>query len=217
VREKLVGLIERETDRQTQAAFEHLFKTKRLCFALECVEAHIDVPPAVELKAARRLVHDNGEQIQQSLFDVVPDTFNELEKAVALYLDKHPKVLWWYRNLVGRNHFYIQGYRRNRVYPDFVVQEGEKIGESNKPTASVLVLESKGKHLKGSEDTGYKRSLAEYFNKVGHRVPWQKLAEDFSDNRFRVYVLDEGDYQDRDWKDELKQLLNEPIALQSPG
>jgi type III restriction enzyme len=217
IREKLVGLIERETDRQTQAAFEHLFKTKRLCFALECVEAHIDIPPAVELKAARRFVHDNGEQIQQSLFDIVPDTFNELEKAVALYLDKHPKVLWWYRNLVGRNHFYIQGYRRNRVYPDFVVQEGEKAGESKKPTASVLVLESKGKQLKGSEDTSYKRSLAEYFNKVGHRVPWQKLAEDFSDNRFRVYVLDEGDYQDRDWKDELKQLLNEPIALQSPG
>jgi type III restriction enzyme len=217
VREKLVGLIERETDRQTQAAFEHLFKTKRLCFALECVEAHIDIPPAVELKAARRLVHDNGEQIQQSLFDAVPDTFNELEKAVALYLDKHPKVLWWYRNLVGRNHFYIQGYRRNRVYPDFVVQEGEQVGESKKPTASVLVLESKGQQLKGSEDTNYKRSLAEYFNKVGHRVPWQKLAEDFSDNRFRVYVLDEGDYQDRDWKDELKQLLNEPIALQSPG
>jgi len=217
VREKLVGLIERETDRQTHAAFEHLFNTKRLCFALECVEARIDIPPAVELKAVRRLVHDNGEQVQQSLFDLVPDTFNELEKAIALYLDKHPKVLWWYRNLVGKDQFYIQGYRRHRVYPDFVVQEGEKIGEGKKPTASVLVLESKGKQLKGSEDTNYKRSLAGYFSKVGHRVPWQKLAEDFSDNRFRVYVLDEGDYQDRDWRDELKRLLNEPVALQSPG
>jgi len=74
--------------------------------------------------------------------------------------------------------------------------------------ASVLVLESKGKHLKGSEDTNYKRSLADYFNQVGHKVPWQKLAEDFSDNRFRVQVLDEGEYQHQDWREELKRLLS---------
>jgi type III restriction enzyme len=216
VREKLVGLIEEGTDRQTEAAFEELFRSKRLAFALECVEARIEIPPVIELKSTRRLVHDNGEQIQQSLFDYVPDAFNEYEKAVALFLDRHPKVLWWYRNLIGREQFYIQGYRRNRVYPDFVVQEGdkEKEKEPKKPVASVLVLESKGKHLKGNEDTNYKRSLAGYFNKVGHKVSWQELAKNFSDNRFRVQVLDEGEYQHKEWVGELKRLLNEPIALQ---
>ncbi len=214
VREKLVGLIERETDRQTYAACAHLFNTKRLTFALECVEARIEIPPAMEIKTLRRLTHDNGEQIQQSLFDIVPDTLNELEKAVAFCLDREPKVLWWYRNLIGKDNFYIQGYRRNRVYPDFVVQEGEQQNNGKKPVASVLVLESKGKQLKGSEDTHYKRSLAEFFNKVGHQVPWQKLAEDFSDNRFRVYVVDEGEYKDHTWRDELKKRLNEPVALQ---
>ncbi len=214
VREKLVGLMERETDRQTHAAFEELFNTKRLTFALECVKARIEIPPAMEIKTLRRLTHDNGEQIQQSLFDIVPDTLNELEKAVAFCLDREEKVLWWYRNLIGKGNFYIQGPRRNRVYPDFVVQEGEQEGNSKKPVASVLVLESKGKQLKGSEDTNYKRSLAEFFNKIGHQVTWQKLAEDFSDNRFRVYVIDEGEYKDHTWRDELKQRLNEPIALQ---
>ncbi len=214
VREKLVGLIERETDRQTHAAFEQLFNTKRLSFALECAEARIEIPPAIEIKTTRRLTHDNGEQIQQSLFDIVPDTLNELEKAVAFCLDREPKVLWWYRNLIGKENFHIQGYRRHRVYPDFVVQEGEQESNSKKPVASVLVLESKGKHLKGNEDTNYKRSLAEFFNKVGHQVPWQKLAEDFSDNRFRVYIIDEGEYKDHTWRDELKKRLNEPVALQ---
>ncbi len=214
VREKLVGLMEHETDRQTHAAFAQLFNTKRLTFALECVEARIEIPPAMEIKTLRRLTHDNGEQIQQSLFDIVPDTLNELEKAVAFCLDREEKVLWWYRNLIGKGNFYIQGPRRNRVYPDFVVQEGEKKGGGKKPVASVLVLESKGKQLKGSEDTNYKRSLAEFFNKVGHQVTWQKLAEDFSDNRFRVYVIDEGEYKDHTWRDELKKRLNEPIALQ---
>lgn len=71
----------------------------------------------------------------------------------------------------------------------------------------MIVVESKGKQLKGSEDTNYKRKVAEYFGKVGHKVPWQKLAKDFHDERFRFQVLDEGDYQDRDWRDDLKVLL----------
>ena len=37
-REKIVGLIERGTDRQTQEAFEKLFKNKRIGFYLEYVE-----------------------------------------------------------------------------------------------------------------------------------------------------------------------------------
>ena len=213
VHEKLIGIINAETDRQTQAAFAELFHTKKLHFAIECREGRVEIPPAIEVKAPRRLVHDNGEQIQQSLFDIVPDAFNEYEKAVALYLDKHPKVLWWYRNMIGADQFYIQGYKRNRIFPDFVVQEADK---EKKPVASVLVLESKGKHLKGNEDTLYKSSIAEYFRKVGHKVSWQKLAEDFPDNRFRVYILDEGQYQHDTWQDDLKRILDEPLALQLP-
>jgi type III restriction enzyme len=117
-------------------------------------------------------------------------------------------VLWWYRNLVGPEHFAVQGYRRQKIYPDFVVQEGRGSEKGKEPIASVLVLESKGKHLKGSSDTNYKRSIADYFGKVGHKVSWQKLAEDFRDNRFRFQVLDEGDHADRDWRDELRRILD---------
>ena len=203
VRERTAGFIQRESDRQTQAAFEKLFSSKSLCFFLECVEARFEIPPKVEIRSVKRLVRDDNEPVQRSLFDFVADDLNEYEKSVALYLDDHPEVLWWYRNLVGAQHFSIQGYRRNRIYPDFVVQQGQK----KKPVSSVIVVESKGKQLKGSEDTSYKRKVAEYFGKVGHKVPWQKLAKDFHDERFRFQVLDEGDYQDRDWRDDLKALL----------
>jgi len=208
VREKIVGLVERGTDKQTQAAFEQLFESKRLCFALDCVEARLEIPPVVEFPSERRLVHDDGEQIQQSLFDYVPDAFNDYEKAVALYLDKCPQILWWYRNLVGPEHFSIQGYRRNKIYPDFIVQEASPNGRKKRPVASVLVLESKGKQLKGNEDTNYKRSVAEFFGKVGRKVPWQKLAEDFGDQTFRVQVIDEGEYSDLDWRDQLNEILS---------
>ena len=206
-REKIVGLIERGTDRQTQEAFETLFKNKRLGFYLECVEGRFEIPPKIEIRGTKKLIHDDNEAIQRSLFDYVADDLNEYEKSVALYLDRHPEVLWWYRNLVGAQCFSIQGYRRNRIYPDFVVQQGH----SKKPVASVVVVESKGKHLKGNEDTNYKRKVATYFEKVGYKVPWQKLAADFQDETFRFQVLDEGEYKDRDWQDDLKKLLESAV------
>jgi type III restriction enzyme len=206
-REKTVGLIERGTDRQTQEAFETLFKNKRLGFYLECVEGRFEIPPKIDIRGPKRLIHDDNEPVQRSLFDYVADDLNDYEKSVALFLDRHAEVLWWYRNLVGAQCFSIQGYRRNKIYPDFVVQQGH----NKKPVASVVVVESKGKHLKGNEDTNYKRKVASYFDKVGQKVPWQKLAAEFEDETFRVQVLDEGDYTDRDWRDDLKKLLESAV------
>ena len=46
-----------------------------------------------------------------------------------------------------------------------------------------------------------------------HTVPhtWQKLVEDFRDETFRFQVLDEGEYADRDWQDDLKKLLESAV------
>lgn len=207
IRERITGLIQRHTDQHTQAAFEALFKKKQLCFFLECREARFEIPPKVNIRETRWLARDNNEPLQRSLFDRVADELNRYEKSVALFLDNHPQVLWWYRNLIGTQYFSIQGYRRNKIYPDFVVQRAK----NKKPLASVLVLESKGKQLKGNEDTNYKKSVADYFGKVGHKVPWQKLSKDFENETFRVQVLDEGEYQDKDWKADLKKQLEDPL------
>ncbi len=83
-------------------------------------------------------------------------------------------------------------------------------GKEQVPIPLVFVLESKGKHLKGNMDTSYKRDVAAYFEKTGHKVPWQKLGEEFAEHTFRFQILDEGDYADRDWKEELRRLLDEP-------
>lgn len=109
-RDKLVGLVERETDRQTQEAFAKLHQDNRLYFYLDCVEGCFEIPQRVPVRTTRKLVHDNNDLVQRSLFDWVPDDLNDYEKSVALYLDNHPQVLWWYRNLVGSHNFSIQGY-----------------------------------------------------------------------------------------------------------
>jgi type III restriction enzyme len=208
LRERITGFIQRETDRLTEAAFVRLYQTKKLCFFLDCLECRFEIPARVEVRPLHPLVHANGDNVQRSLFDYTPDDLNEYERSVALYLDAHPQVLWWYRNLVGPEFFSIQGYHRNPLYPDFVVQRGEDA----KPVAWVMLLESKGKHLKGNEDTNYKRAVADYFEKTGRKVKWQELGEEFEAHRFRFQVLDEGEYTDRDWRDDLKKLLDAPTS-----
>jgi len=71
----------------------------------------------------------------------------------------------------------------------------------------VLVLESKGKHLQGNKDTEYKRLVAEYFEKAGHRVPWQQLGEEFKDHQFRFQVLDEAEELGHDWHELLERMM----------
>ncbi|MFH1023524.1 MAG: DEAD/DEAH box helicase family protein [Planctomycetota bacterium] len=202
-RDRIIALVERETDRQTQETFEKLFNERRLEFYLECVEARFELPPEMEIPSTeRQLVRDDNTYVQRYLFECVSENqFNDYEKSVALFLDSNPEVLWWYRNLVGPEHFSIQGYRSGKIYPDFIVQKGR----DRRPAASVVVVESKGRHLKGNEDTEYKRKVAEYFGRVGQRVPWQKLSRGFPDNRFCVRVIDEGLHED--WKTELRKIL----------
>ena len=91
---------------------------------------------------------------------------------------------------------------------------GESADDDEKPRPLVWVLESKGRHLKGNTDTEYKREVARVFEEVGKQVSWQQLGEGFDDHRFRFQVLDQGDIGDRDWRDELEQMLNG--ALISP-
>jgi type III restriction enzyme len=205
VRDKVARFIQEQVDKQTEAAFRRLFDEGRLVFYLECAECRIQIPQSITISSTRRLVHHDGDQIQRSLFDYVEDeTHNEYEKAVALALDRDENVLWWYRNLIGDDQFSIQGYRRHRIRPDFVVQDKAQ----QKPCHRVIVIESKGAHLASNLDTEYKRSVAEVFEKVGHEVTWQQLGEDFKDHIFRFQILDEAQPLGSDWNDALTELLS---------
>jgi type III restriction enzyme len=206
LREKMAGLVQEEVDRATEAAFRGLFEAGKIKFYLHCVECRFEIPRTVTLRALqKKMVRDDNGPLQRSLFDYVPDELNSYEREVALVLDRDERVLWWYRNLVGAHNFAIQGYRRNRIYPDFVVQQGKK----TKPNQHVVVIESKGSQLSGNPDTTYKRKVAEYFTKAGKLVKWQQLASGFADRVFRFQVVDQGDYAGEAWREEIQKLLQE--------
>ncbi len=106
----------------------------------------------------RSLQSEHGKPIQQNLFEpVYESSFNGLERDFALYLDKSDAIYWWHR-VAARQAYYLQGWRRHRVYPDFVA--------CRKDNGKLLILETKGIHLKGSEDTSYKKKLLDTLEKT---------------------------------------------------
>ncbi len=91
-----------------------------------------------------------------SLFDhpVPAEWFNDtLEAPVALCLDSQEKLLFWYRNLVGRDYFSVQGWRKNRIWADFLATK--RADHRPEDYDTTYVLETKGDQLAGNLDSDH--------------------------------------------------------------
>jgi len=98
----------------------------------------------------------NGAELEKCLFDkVYQKDFNELEKRTAWYLDEEDCVYWWHRIAVGRSSYGLQGWQKHKVYPDLLAC----IHQTEPGKFRFTVLETKGDHLKGNDDTAYKKAL----------------------------------------------------------
>ncbi|OIO20598.1 hypothetical protein AUJ17_04510 [Candidatus Micrarchaeota archaeon CG1_02_47_40] len=75
-----------------------------------------------------------------------------------LDLDTLPNIKFWIRNRERKDPFYLQGWQRNKFYPDFIAL-------TNK--GNLLALEWKGEDRISNEDTKYKQDLARVWEKVG--------------------------------------------------
>jgi hypothetical protein len=64
------------------------------------------------------------------------------------YLDGDAALSWWHRN-VARSQYAVQGWRKAKIYPDFIFAVGRKDGSSR-----ITVLETKGDQL-DNLDTAY--------------------------------------------------------------
>jgi type III restriction enzyme len=98
-------------------------------------------------------------------------------------------VTWWWR-IAARRDWGLQGWLKNRVYPDFLVRL-----DTHKQTARLLVLETKGKHMEGSADTTFKerffRLLEEAYT-IGKEAGELELFADAPDAmRFRILLQEE--------------------------
>ncbi len=61
------------------------------------------------------------------------------------------------RDDLNRHDYRVQGWKRNRIFADFIFAVSHQNGKAADPFSNVFVLETKGKHLKENLDTRYKR------------------------------------------------------------
>lgn len=163
--------IEAERDRLAEAQFAWLLAEGRIEFRLRADKADFELPTEFDLPATGPLpawMRDHDAQpMQRSLYEPAlrtPDV-NEFEHRVAGWLDDREALRWWHRN-VARTQLGLQGWRRDKVYPDFVFAVQGQGGPMR-----VVLLETKGLHLK-NEDSAYKQALL------------RRLSEAFVDERF---------------------------------
>lgn len=169
---QLAGLIVEELrkglDAERNARAEALFKTKvaagHIQFRLRLDARNWRMPFGIETtepENARQLLDRAGGPLEKSLFSpVYEDEMNSDERDVAVYLDGEKTLAWWHRN-VARTQYGIQGWKRAKIYPDFIFAV-QRDGE----TKRIIVLETKGDQL-DNLDTHYKREalafLSEHF------------------------------------------------------
>ena len=93
------------------------------------------------------------------------EKLNNFEENVKNVIFNHNnKLLWWYRNPESdtkmQKNFHIQGYRKYKIRPDFVISKID-ISTPNNNLQMVYILESKGRMLDGNPDTEYKKYIFE--------------------------------------------------------
>lgn len=152
---------------------------------------------------ADQLLGSDGGRLQRSLFrPQFKDDMNSEERDVAMYMDSNEALHWWHRN-VSRNHYYLQGWRRDKIYPDFICSV--KPGAEGNP--KLCVLEMKGEHLAGNEDTLYKMAilklLTENFSieRISQVGEVRLLADDGTSVRCDLVLLPQ-------WQTELPKILS---------
>jgi len=111
------------------------------------------VTETFEPEGARQLLGKNGGPLERSLFSPVYEAeLNGDEREVAVYLDGESALKWWHRN-VARSQYAVQGWRRAKIYPDFIFAVKRQDG-----TSRITLLETKGDQL-DNLDTAYKREV----------------------------------------------------------
>ena len=166
--------VKSEVEKQAEQVFRRKLDQDEIRFDLETRAPNYRMVDSynIQVREDRPLLRRDYEPLQLSLFEpVFEHQFDsELEKKFAYYLDEERALQWWHRVAARqRGEYYLQGWKRGRIYPDFVAMTNEVAGATR-----VLIFDTKGEHLEGNLDTEYKRKVLETlegaFNTAGRMV-----------------------------------------------
>lgn len=146
---------------RAEALFKAEIAAKRIQFRLRLDGRNWRMPFGIETtepENARQLLNRAGGPLEKSLFaPVYENELNGDERDVAVYLDGEKALTWWHRN-VARTQYGIQGWKKAKIYPDFIFAV-QRDGEAKR----ITVLETKGDQL-DNLDTAYKREALAFLS-----------------------------------------------------
>jgi len=157
--EYLKRCLQERIEQLAETVFREKLGNDKIKFSLEtdiALNYELEKTLMVSLTSdATRLTGEFDMPLQLSLFEPVYEAeFNGLEKDFALYLEDKEALRWWHR-IAAKQGYFLQGWRRDRVYPDFIAcVQGQKREQQR-----VLIFETKGQQLAGNSDTIYKEKL----------------------------------------------------------
>ncbi|MCY3630066.1 MAG: DEAD/DEAH box helicase family protein [Bacteroidetes bacterium] len=164
---KIAGLIadelhrrlEQERDRRAELLFKKFVADGHIQFRLRLDGRNWRMPRNIDSNLFwqhHQLMNKYGGPLERSLFTPQFESeFNQDERDVAVYLDGEEALTWWHRN-VARSQYGIQGWKKGKVYPDFIFATRTKGSKWH-----IAAVETKGDHL-GNDDTNYKRELLSF-------------------------------------------------------
>ena len=151
----------RERDALAEALFKDEVAAGRIQFRLRLDGRNWRMPfqiDTTEPVGGRQLVNANGGPLEKSLFAPVYESeFNRDEREVAVYLDGEKALTWWHRN-VARAQYGIQGWKKGKIYPDFIFA-----ARTDGTGSRITILETKGDQL-DNLDTAYKREVLSFLS-----------------------------------------------------
>ncbi len=198
VLEELRKQLERERDRLSQQVFKEMLKSGTMRFIVVTDDLQCNrLPQKIESSNVKQANREDGSAYQFNLFDRIDeDELNGLENKVATYLDQQERLFFWYRNRTRRD-YYVQGWKPRRIYADFIVTLKPDEPGMEDEYHRVFVLETKGIHLKGSEDTAYKRSVFDLCSKHARKTDWAEFVPAMRNKVVRFEIVDEDEWQQR--------------------
>ena len=161
---KLAGLVldelrkdlESERNQQAENIFRSGVENGDIQFRLRVDGNNWRMPSRIDAsfpENSRQLLSNTGYPLQRSLFSpIYEEEMNNDEREVAVYLDGDEAVAWWHRN-VARKQYGVQGWRKARIYPDFIFAV-----HGNGTPQRIAVLETKGDQI-DNLDADYKRKV----------------------------------------------------------
>lgn len=160
-----------------EARFRDEVTAGRIQFRLRADEHDWRMPvhtESFEPEGAAQLVRADGKALEKSLFSpIYRDDFSSSdERDIAVYLDADKTLDWWHRN-VARSHYSVQGWRREKIYPDFIFA----LTTETKKRKRLVVLEMKGEHLSGNPDTVYKQAVLQLMSQSFARGDGKRVGE----------------------------------------